>query len=147
MKGVIAFYEAKDIPGINSFVSLKDLFATEREQLFVTGPVLYHNQPAGMIVATSLDIAERAAELVKISYAPRSNRQPVLSIRQVMQQNDMSRIIYGSGQLREMTRTYSFYQIKFRLNIRHINIYILYTLENRRYCNKILIFFKTIFNF
>jgi xanthine dehydrogenase molybdopterin-binding subunit B len=40
------------------------------EEIFVGSTVHFHNQPAGIIVAQSSDLANTAAELVDISYKP-----------------------------------------------------------------------------
>ncbi|XP_075144825.1 uncharacterized protein LOC142219934 [Haematobia irritans] len=65
--GVIAFYSAKDIPGSNTFVDPS--FGYEVEELFASKTVRYYDQPLGMIVALSSDIANRAASKVKVIYS------------------------------------------------------------------------------
>ncbi|XP_073819307.1 uncharacterized protein [Musca autumnalis] len=69
--GVIAFYSAKDIPGINSFVD--PAFRYEPEEIFCSDLVRYYDQPLGMIVALSPDIANRACTKVKILYSKNAN--------------------------------------------------------------------------
>lgn len=65
--GVVAFYSAKDIPGVNSFVATE--FGLELEELFCSGKVIYNGQPAGMILATDRGIAIQASNQVQITYA------------------------------------------------------------------------------
>lgn len=67
MKGVLAFYSAKDIPGNNAFVD--PAFGYELEELFCSGIVRYYDQPLGMIVASSSDIASRAASKIEVVYS------------------------------------------------------------------------------
>ncbi|XP_034131066.1 xanthine dehydrogenase isoform X3 [Drosophila guanche] len=70
LPGVVAYLDAKDIPGPN-YIGPKTrdaFFFAQDEELFATGEIKYHNQPIGMIVASSNLLAHRAAELVKVSY-------------------------------------------------------------------------------
>lgn len=66
---MVAFYSARDIPGMNAFTGPGLLFMTEIEELFVGDRVKYHGQAAGVIVAESYDLAYRAAGLVTIRYS------------------------------------------------------------------------------
>lgn len=70
LPGVVAYLDAKDIPGPNDLSpKTKDqYFFLEVEELFATGPIRFHNQPIGMVLATSNSLAQRAAELVELSY-------------------------------------------------------------------------------
>lgn len=70
LPGVVAYLDAKDIPGPNDLgPKTKDqFFFKESEQLFATGVIRFHNQPIGMVLATSNNLAQRAAELVELSY-------------------------------------------------------------------------------
>lgn len=70
MEGVKAFFSAKDIPGINNFMTSKMLLVVEQEEIFCSGLVKYYGQPVGVIVADSLVLSERAAEQVRIEYSP-----------------------------------------------------------------------------
>jgi xanthine dehydrogenase/oxidase len=54
-----------------------------KEEIFCSGEVQYFHQPVGLIVATSQEIAEQAANLVEVSYNP-STKQPLLSIKDVL---------------------------------------------------------------
>lgn len=93
MDGVIAFYSAKDVPGDNACVNVDTAFMAEREELFVTGPVKFHGQPLGVIVANTLDLAHRAAGMVHVTYDKQSVRRPVLvDMRAVFEAKDTSRI-------------------------------------------------------
>ncbi|XP_034488430.1 indole-3-acetaldehyde oxidase [Drosophila innubila] len=70
LPGVVAYIDAKDIPGPNNLgpKTKDDFFFKHDEELFATGPLKFHNQPIGMILATSNALAQRSAELVKLSY-------------------------------------------------------------------------------
>ncbi|XP_050550274.1 uncharacterized protein LOC118267951 [Spodoptera frugiperda] len=80
--GVIAFYTAKDIPGINSFTPLDSFLYTKPEEILASTSVKYFNQPIGIVVAETRYIADRAAKLVKATYT--NVREPVLDIRQTI---------------------------------------------------------------
>lgn len=83
---MVAFYSAKDIPGKNIFTGPGIVFIEEVEELFVGGQVRHHGQPAGVIVATSYDLAHRAASLVTIQYArpPGVSKKVWMGIKDVM---------------------------------------------------------------
>ncbi|XP_023178817.2 probable aldehyde oxidase gad-3 [Drosophila hydei] len=70
LPGVVAYLDAKDIPGPNSLrpKAKDDFFFPQEEQLFATGEIKFYQQPIGMVLATSNALAQRAAELVKLSY-------------------------------------------------------------------------------
>ncbi|XP_047533997.1 xanthine dehydrogenase/oxidase-like isoform X1 [Vanessa atalanta] len=86
--GVIAFYTAKDIPGVNSFTPPEDQDSITNEEILCDGEVFYYNQPLGIIVAESYDIANRARLLVKVKYS--NVRQPKIDIRNI--KNDPSQV-------------------------------------------------------
>lgn len=66
--GVRYFFSAKDIPGENNFTPLS-VFTTVTEELFLgSGTVLYYDQPVGIILADSMEIANNAVGKVKIFY-------------------------------------------------------------------------------
>ncbi|OQV23095.1 Xanthine dehydrogenase [Hypsibius exemplaris] len=62
--GVTRVLVASDIPGANNIGPLPN----DPEELLASKRSLYAGQPVALVVATSQDIAERAAKLVKISY-------------------------------------------------------------------------------
>ena len=79
VEGVVSFVTHQDIPGINNITFNKN-FA---EPLFVSRHVNYAGQAVGVIVATSSDIAHRAARLVRITY---NNMKPlVLNIKDALE--------------------------------------------------------------
>lgn len=67
--GVIAFYGAKDIPGINNFMPLRfKAFNLRVEEVFCSDKLLYHGQPIGIILADRFDVAYQARSFVKVEY-------------------------------------------------------------------------------
>lgn len=66
---VVAFFSAKDIPGVNSFTVPGYITLTEFEQIFVSGTVLYFDQPLGVIAAETMSAAVKAAKKVKVVYS------------------------------------------------------------------------------
>ncbi|XP_068627626.1 aldehyde oxidase 1-like [Battus philenor] len=85
--GVVAFYTAKDIPGVNSFTPAGALLSPNVEELLCNGKVKYYNQPIAIVVAKTRQIADRAAKLVTVKY--RNVRKPLLDIK--IAKNDASR--------------------------------------------------------
>ncbi|XP_052737986.1 uncharacterized protein LOC112054963 isoform X1 [Bicyclus anynana] len=77
--GVIAFYSAADIPGVNSYIPAPNIFNLTDEELFCNGEVKYYDQPVGVIVAECESIAKKAANLVHIEYS--NIRKPVIDIK------------------------------------------------------------------
>jgi len=63
VKGVIAYIDASDIPGINDWK-----MNPVPEPVFCTGRSEYAGQSIGVIVAETRDIALKAAKLVKVTY-------------------------------------------------------------------------------
>ncbi|XP_026330715.1 xanthine dehydrogenase-like isoform X2 [Hyposmocoma kahamanoa] len=90
LPGVIAFFSAKDIPGINSFVSLKQAGASANEELFADKIVKFYDQPLGIVVADSEKLANRAALLVRVKYR-QDKHGPLLTINEIREQ-DPSRV-------------------------------------------------------
>lgn len=66
--GVVQFFSAKDIPGLNNFMPLCFGFNYKVEEVLCSEKLLYHGQPVGIIVADTFELAYQAAELVKIDY-------------------------------------------------------------------------------
>lgn len=95
MKGVVAFYTAKDVPGENLFVAASSqlFMLTQDELLFADGQVLYAGQPVGMIVAETHTLANEAVKKVKITYADALKTKPMVSIDDVLKANDESRLL------------------------------------------------------
>lgn len=81
-KGVVAFYSAKDVPGLNSFSPVDDLFFLKNEEIFCSGEVQYYNQPVGVIVAETQHIADRAANLVDVTYS--NVKKPVIDVKEAV---------------------------------------------------------------
>lgn len=67
--GVRFFFSAKDIPGKNNFCP-KLFGIDEEEEIFVgqDSEILFHGQPAGVILADTFALANSAASKVKITY-------------------------------------------------------------------------------
>lgn len=64
---MISFYGKNDIPGVNNWIpTLIWVYFTVKEELFCEGKVKYYDQPVGVIVAKTQDLANKAADLVKI---------------------------------------------------------------------------------
>ncbi|XP_013191578.1 uncharacterized protein LOC106135750 isoform X1 [Amyelois transitella] len=86
--GVLAFYTVKDIPGLNSFTPAEALLYSNNEEILCDGTVKYYNQPIGIIVAESRDLADRAAKLVKVNYS--GTKKPVINLKEA--KNDQKRL-------------------------------------------------------
>ncbi|XP_013162269.1 PREDICTED: indole-3-acetaldehyde oxidase-like [Papilio xuthus] len=85
--GVIAFYSAKDIPGVNSFTPAGTVFYETDEELLCAKEIKYFNQAIGIIVAETRYIADVAAKLVTAKYS--NVQKPVLDIKKA--KDDSSR--------------------------------------------------------
>uniref|UniRef100_T1P8E3 Molybdopterin-binding domain of aldehyde dehydrogenase n=1 Tax=Musca domestica TaxID=7370 RepID=T1P8E3_MUSDO len=69
LPGVVAIFTAKDIRQGGNRVAVKDnFFFMEDEPLFLEGEVKYYGQPVGIVVAETNALANRAAEVVKLTY-------------------------------------------------------------------------------
>lgn len=68
------------------------------EEVFCSGRVQYFDQPVGIIVADSFDLAEKASDMIKITYKPPQTK-PYLNIRDVLKVNDKSRIKHETAVL------------------------------------------------
>lgn len=65
VEGVRAFVGAEDVPGEN-----KVNLALAETELFAFDKVRWQEQPLGVIVATTPEIAQKAAALVEVKYSP-----------------------------------------------------------------------------
>lgn len=92
MEGVVAFYDKSDIPGKNTFTP-EILQFTKYEELFCSGTVLFHSQPIGVIVAVTHNLAQKAADMVEISYSE-GKEKPLYTIRQILNANATQKIIH-----------------------------------------------------
>ncbi|XP_076300418.1 xanthine dehydrogenase [Lasioglossum baleicum] len=95
MKGVEAFFSAKDIPGKNFFIHgvCQEMMLPNDEVLFADDKIEFHGQPVGVVAAISQAIANEAAEKVKVSYADVKEDKAVFTIEQVIASNDASRLL------------------------------------------------------
>lgn len=59
-------------------------------QLFADKEVLFAGQTVGVVVAQSQELADCAADVVKIFY--KNQKKPVLDVREVVKKKDTSRI-------------------------------------------------------
>ncbi|CAL7942348.1 unnamed protein product [Xylocopa violacea] len=95
MKGVIAFYSAKDIPGKNIFIPKEGhfLLLDYDEVLFVDKNIECAGQPVGMIVAKTHEIANQAAQKVHVSYTDVKPEKALFTIEAVLAANDKTRLL------------------------------------------------------
>uniref|UniRef100_A0A1B6LVT9 Aldehyde oxidase/xanthine dehydrogenase a/b hammerhead domain-containing protein n=2 Tax=Graphocephala atropunctata TaxID=36148 RepID=A0A1B6LVT9_9HEMI len=100
--GVVAFFSAKDIPGQNSFTPLHYIIKSE-EQVFADKKIMHAGQVVGLVVAVTQELADSAADLVLIVYT--NKKVPVLDLRDVVKNNDVSRIEFRYGR-KATTRKY-----------------------------------------
>ncbi|XP_039443074.1 xanthine dehydrogenase/oxidase-like [Culex pipiens pallens] len=92
LPGVELFYSAKDIPGINNFVTPKLPF-TEVEEIFCSGEILFHSHPVGLILAETFELAQKAAKLVRISYEKVSDRPVYATVKMIMDNDNRDRFV------------------------------------------------------
>ncbi|CAG9583060.1 unnamed protein product [Danaus chrysippus] len=90
--GVLAFYTAKDIPGVNNCVGCDFDDLDLREEIIASKRVIYYGQPVGIIAAVTRKLALKAASLVKVSYKE-DPAKPVLSIEEALNAPDKDRRI------------------------------------------------------
>ncbi|XP_076397558.1 uncharacterized protein LOC100882814 isoform X3 [Megachile rotundata] len=95
IKGVIAFYSAKDIPGKNVFISAasQQMMLPNDEVLFAEEKIEFAGQPVGIIVATTHSIANDAAQKVRVSYVDVQTEKAILKIEDAIASNDRSRML------------------------------------------------------
>lgn len=89
MKGVVAYFDYKSIPGENS-VMASALDYTKVEELFCSGKVVVSHQPIGLIVAESHTIAVKAASKVRVFYST-PLQKPFLSPQDILNANATDR--------------------------------------------------------
>jgi xanthine dehydrogenase/oxidase len=92
--GVVAFYGAKDIPGLNNFMPLKfKMMNLKIEEIFCSDKLLYHGQPIGIVLAETFDLAYKARDLVKVNYTFDKEGEAVYpTIREVMKAKATERL-------------------------------------------------------
>ncbi|XP_037293464.1 xanthine dehydrogenase-like isoform X2 [Manduca sexta] len=90
LPGVVAFYTVKDIPGLNSYITVTLPLFTENEEILCDKVVKYYGQPAAIIVAEREKTANKAARLVKIKYESISKKKPLVNIDQVLRSSEKS---------------------------------------------------------
>lgn len=90
LPGVIAFYTAKDIPGDNNFTPNNIFLQIATEEILCSKTVLFYGQPCGIIVANREQLANSAANLVKVKYSSISKQKPLLNIDDVMKSSRKS---------------------------------------------------------
>lgn len=95
MKGVIAFYTAKDVPGKNLCIAAvsQEFMLPEDEVLFVEKDVIYAGQPVGVIVAETHNLANEAAKLVEVKYSEALKKKPIITIEDVIASKDEKRLL------------------------------------------------------
>ncbi len=76
MAGVMAYIDASDIPGQNTWKFNNFLGPVKPEPIFAAGKSEYAGQAIGLVVAETRDIAIAAAKLVKVTY---NNFGPVVT--------------------------------------------------------------------
>lgn len=84
--GVIAFYSAKDIPGLNSFTPAESILYSANEEILCSGAIQYYNQPLGIIVADSRHLADKAAKMVHVTY--KNVKKPVIDVKEAKKDPD-----------------------------------------------------------
>jgi len=111
LKGVVAFYTAKDVPGKNVCLSgdQKLMMINEDELLFAEKDVLYAGQPVGVMVAETHNLANEAAKLVKINYSESLKRKPVITNQDALVSQDDTRIMVGGSVSRQKKGKYFYY--------------------------------------
>ncbi|XP_076758274.1 uncharacterized protein LOC143427746 [Xylocopa sonorina] len=95
MKGVIAFYTSKDVPGENLFIPgfAKEMMLDNDEVLFADKNIEHVGQPVGIIVAKTHEIANQAAEKVRVSYTDVEPKKALFAIEDVLASEDETRLL------------------------------------------------------
>jgi len=99
MKGVVAFFSAKDVPGKNVFAAgVNQLMMLPYDEiLFAEDDILYAGQPVGVIAAETNSLANQAAKLVEIKYSEPLKRKPVITVEEALATKDDSRVMLGTN--------------------------------------------------
>ncbi|XP_075976857.1 uncharacterized protein LOC142977055 [Anticarsia gemmatalis] len=93
LDGVIEFYTAKDIPGLNSFTPADSMLYGANEEILCDGNVKFYHQPIGIIVAETQVLADRAAKLVTVKYS--NVRTPVVDIKKAKTDSARNKLFYS----------------------------------------------------
>uniref|UniRef100_A0A182JAE5 Indole-3-acetaldehyde oxidase n=1 Tax=Anopheles atroparvus TaxID=41427 RepID=A0A182JAE5_ANOAO len=91
LPGVEAFFCAQDVPGFNNFMPLEMGFP-EVEEIFCSGEVQFAGQVVGMVCASTFELANRAAGLVRIEYRRMANGMVLPTVQDVVEALDYSRV-------------------------------------------------------
>nr|XP_018909624.1 PREDICTED: indole-3-acetaldehyde oxidase-like [Bemisia tabaci] len=110
LNGVKAFYSAKNIPGINTFIPPGEIFSIEDEPLFADKDILFAGQPVGIIVATSQHLANKAAKKVKVNVS--NVKKPLLTTQEVLDSGDQLRVKFVDTIERKVKKGSGKYVIK-----------------------------------
>ncbi|XP_011061244.1 PREDICTED: xanthine dehydrogenase/oxidase-like isoform X2 [Acromyrmex echinatior] len=95
VKGVVAFFSAKDVPGKNLCISASNrlMMLINDELLFAEKEVLYAGQVIGVIAAETHNLANEAAKLVEVKYSETLKKKPVLTIEDSLVTKDDTRFM------------------------------------------------------
>lgn len=93
--GVVAFFSAKDIPGLNS-IAVAGVAQSVPEELFCSGTVKHFSQPVGILVAASHSAVYNASTLVNVKTTPPASK-PLLTLQDVLTQKRTDRIAHQTS--------------------------------------------------
>ncbi|CAH0562394.1 unnamed protein product [Brassicogethes aeneus] len=91
MKGVVAYFDHNDIPGRNTFTPKEAGCPGDEEELFCSSKVLHCNQPIGIIVAKTQELANEAADKVEVTYNI-STVKPLTTIKDIIEADAKGKI-------------------------------------------------------
>ncbi|XP_052860957.1 xanthine dehydrogenase/oxidase-like [Anopheles cruzii] len=91
LPGVVAFLCAKDVPGFNNYMPL-EMGAREVDEIFCSGQVQFVGQVVGIVCAESFELANRAAQCVRVEYRKTSNRPVMPTVQDVYDALEFSRV-------------------------------------------------------
>ncbi|KAJ0176322.1 hypothetical protein K1T71_008496 [Dendrolimus kikuchii] len=95
LPGVIAFYTAKDIPGLNSFMPAEDMINRVNEEVISNGEISYYDQPIAIIVAKTRHLAYFATKLVDVKYS--NVKKPVIDVQIAKKDPERVNLLYESN--------------------------------------------------